>query len=431
MIFIFGLVVAAIITAVAQLALGIPLLFLRGFGLLWGDRRLWWTLAFVLTITTGWFLVASSHDYAVHQDSIHRGFVGFQKVGVVFGGVLVWVFGIVLFCFWGKKWRRPIAKIAPAMSVVCVAAIVAACAILPSAPAEIRASRAERDLQWVQALIARDLEEVARLAAREDVRWSHIEQIEASPVSYAIREKDANLLRALVESRPNSLARSEEVAQALAYGGDMDLLRLHLEIFEQHPKVKGECLCYAAERGREDFMAYLLDEGANPNFKVSQSALVKAVFGGHKSAVQRLLRRGADVNALSNSASPYTAETALQAAVQAKNPPMVEFLLSSGAETDLRHTGSMTPLMRAVRDRNLEVMRILLRAGASVGASDKRGNTALHIATQGHRTPDMQVVELLLASGSNPHIQNNHGFAPQVKILKTGGGSLGLLQQDR
>lgn len=52
-----------------------------------------------------------------------------------------------------------------------------------------------------------------------------------------------------------------------------------------------------------------------------------------------------------------------------------------------------TPLLKAVRSRNAEIVQLLMEKKAKVSASDKRGDTALHIAM---RSRSKTIVEILL-----------------------------------
>merc|ERR1719426_584040 len=60
-----------------------------------------------------------------------------------------------------------------------------------------------------------------------------------------------------------------------------------------------EPLRAAAEAGREDMVAELLDRGADPAPRRSESALHAAAVGGHEAALRLLLQRGASLEALS------------------------------------------------------------------------------------------------------------------------------------
>ena len=70
----------------------------------------------------------------------------------------------------------------------------------------------------------------------------------------------------------------------------------------------------------------------------------------------------------------------LHQAAKAGDAVEVERLLADGAELDERDGHGVTALGMAVGYNRLPVARILMAAGADVGMTDNRDNTALHYA---------------------------------------------------
>lgn len=71
-----------------------------------------------------------------------------------------------------------------------------------------------------------------------------------------------------------------------------------------------------------------------------------------------------------------------------------------------------TPLLKAVRSRNSEIVQLLLDKKAKVTAADKKGDTALHIAM---RARSKQIVEILLRNPKHSHLlyrPNRSGETP-------------------
>ena len=168
-----------------------------------------------------------------------------------------------------------------------------------------------------------------------------------------------------------------------------------------YTKVLNHSLCLAASQENTAAVARLLKRGANPNAvgvvpapdcdcdTDPLHALSLAVTNPPASCWEQmgpvvvpykeagvgtaalLLRAGADVNARDQDGS-----TAL---MLARTPPMVKFLLAHGAEVDLRNKNGDTALLRdAGSDRG--IVNALIAGGADVNAKDKRGRTALIIA---------------------------------------------------
>ena len=83
---------------------------------------------------------------------------------------------------------------------------------------------------------------------------------------------------------------------------------------------------------------------------------------------------------------------------------VVKYLLSMGADTNVRDNTNSSPLMYSVASNHLETSELLIEAGADINAKDFRGMTALHDASQyGY----LKMVELLLDYDASPNIKSN------------------------
>src|SRR5688572_7360039 len=91
------------------------------------------------------------------------------------------------------------------------------------------------------------------------------------------------------------------------------------------------------------------------------------------SAVQRLIKQGANVNAKND----YGATPMSEAAVTG-NAALLEALLKAGADAESPNADGQTALMVVARTGNVEAARVLIARGANVNAVEKwRGQTAL------------------------------------------------------
>lgn len=148
--------------------------------------------------------------------------------------------------------------------------------------------------------------------------------------------------------------RREAVAVLLAAGPDLDLFD-------------------AASVGDTAKVAAWLDKDPTQVNAYSSDGfypLGLAAFFGHPETVRLLLQRGADVTQV------------------ARNPMRVQ------------------PLHAAVGGKSLEVVRLVVEAGAPIDAQQQKGYTALHAAV--HRS-DAELVRYLLAHGADPKVQNEEG----------------------
>jgi len=111
------------------------------------------------------------------------------------------------------------------------------------------------------------------------------------------------------------------------------------------------------------------------------TALMWASFNGHTPVVAYLLDKGADVDA-----KDTNGRSALLYASSGPYPETVGLLLRKGAEVNIQgKSEGFTPLMMAASEGHINVVRILLLNGASVGIIDRDGDTASKFAREkGH-----------------------------------------------
>jgi ankyrin repeat protein len=96
----------------------------------------------------------------------------------------------------------------------------------------------------------------------------------------------------------------------------------------------------------------------------------------------------------------------LQLAVEANDLPTVNALLARGAELNIEDHEGATPLIAAVRNRNIEMVRRLLSAGAEVSRVNRSGETALLLATRCNTLP---IVKLLIEQHADVRIRDAVG----------------------
>jgi ankyrin repeat protein len=119
---------------------------------------------------------------------------------------------------------------------------------------------------------------------------------------------------------------------------------------------------------------------------------VDAARGDDLSAVRRLIKDHADVNATANDGS-----SALLWAAYHSNEDMTKALLAAGAVVDAANHYGVTPLLQASRNGDAAVIRALLDAGAEPTRWHAEGETPLMAAS---RTGKVEAVRLLISHGS-------------------------------
>jgi ankyrin repeat protein len=100
-----------------------------------------------------------------------------------------------------------------------------------------------------------------------------------------------------------------------------------------------------------------------------------------------------------NTRDPNTGETALHIVTRAHDATWLSFLLSRGANTEIKDRQGMTPLLAAAQTGDADSARLLITAGANVNALDNSGETALILAV---RNRDLVTGRMLVTAGANP-----------------------------
>ena len=194
----------------------------------------------------------------------------------------------------------------------------------------------------------------------------------------------------------------------------------------------------------ENYVRLLLDNDADPNYRVGDSALMCASRRGHLKVMKMLLEAGAEVNALSEEDT-----TALDKALQNRRYDAADLLIESGGELGPNNAVEFdlviastraslavvrvilnsskilittnlfneTPLVCAVRENRRDVVKELLRAGGSVKEKDLQGNQTLTVAAK-HNC--IQVMPVLIAAGAEVEERNKEGRTPLLEATKAG-----------
>ncbi len=166
----------------------------------------------------------------------------------------------------------------------------------------------------------------------------------------------------------------------------------------------------AAMSERHAVVAVLLAKGADPNLTgpAGVAPLGVAAFKGNGRVLDLLLARGADPNAVD-----ATGKSAITYAAARGFAEIVRRLLESGVDAKRTYGNDLTALMWAAGPDEgvgagaaLDVVALLLDAGAPIDAVDNRGRTALMTAAEfGHA----EIVEALLAHGADRGIKDGRG----------------------
>lgn len=142
-------------------------------------------------------------------------------------------------------------------------------------------------------------------------------------------------------------------------------------------------LMLACEKGAVEIAEFLLAQGADitQTNRDRETPLMKAAAAGSAALVRLLIERDAEVNAVSK-----TRESAIALAAGASHSlpkdqliEMVQILLQAGADPNVPNCET-TPLIEAVRNGHLDLLQVLLNAGARLEVGDRSEDTAVSLA---------------------------------------------------
>jgi len=220
-----------------------------------------------------------------------------------------------------------------------------------------------------------------------------------TPLHYAAYYKRNEAMRELVKLGGKINVRDGEgdtpLILAIKNGADTALIDLMIQLGADVNKGVTSPLVTAIGEGNEEIVWQLLSRGANPK----ESANNKSVTGplwlaaalGYPSVVRMLLKSGAEVN------SHPENENALDSAAMRGYLDIVCILLTAGADPNHRDSQGGTPIMFAVFSKRTEVVETLLKAGADVNAKSYDGRTALDRA---EREKSAKIINFLKQAGA-------------------------------
>ncbi|HKP37790.1 MAG TPA: ankyrin repeat domain-containing protein [Pyrinomonadaceae bacterium] len=155
----------------------------------------------------------------------------------------------------------------------------------------------------------------------------------------------------------------------------------------------------------------------SPSLEVS---LYVAACDGDLSKTEKLLKRGANVNA-----TDYRGYSALMVAeactTRPGRPELVELLIANGAEVNLQARDGSSAIMYAAKNSDIQAVKALLKSGALVNLADNEGETALIKAVRFSCEED--IIRALVDAGADLKATNHKGqSALSSTCLKSGLG---------
>ena len=164
-------------------------------------------------------------------------------------------------------------------------------------------------------------------------------------------------------------------------------------------------LMMACEKGSMDYITALIEAGADPNSTDvnGETYLHHSVRGGCSKEVLHIINdHGAHVNATNNKN-----QTALMLGTMQKNKDCINVLLKAGSNPNITDVDGNTCLQSlVVHECNIAILQAIIDHDAHVNATNKRGHSALMMASV---KGNIDAVNVLLKAGADPDITDANG----------------------
>jgi ankyrin repeat protein len=230
---------------------------------------------------------------------------------------------------------------------------------------------------------------------------------------FAAAVSSPSLLRLYLERGfpPIDAPRSAEspLVSAAYYGSPALLVRLIGSRRSLPAALMARALSAAAEAGDVPTMRFLIARGANPNKTGADDddfspPLVSAVLSGKAAAVNELLKYHPDVNA-EGAGGNAIATLLSKTQDKSEDQQILTALIAAGGNVNAaREEDGQTPVFSASDAPNsVDLLRILVKAGADVNARDEFGRTPLGACF------DMAYARALIDLGADVFARDNQG----------------------
>lgn len=146
----------------------------------------------------------------------------------------------------------------------------------------------------------------------------------------------------------------------------------------------------------------------------TKNKLILAVQADNLDEVKMLIAKGKRVNVRDRN---YDGNSPLHFAVENGNLEIVQILLNAGAKINFKNSEKRTPLMMLDEDATPELVNLLLRYGAQIELADKGKNTALMMAAS-YSSKD--VVQTLINAGASVNVVNKQGETALMHAAENG-----------
>lgn len=153
-----------------------------------------------------------------------------------------------------------------------------------------------------------------------------------------------------------------------------------------------------------------------------EESLRQAAYAGDLARVQELINPSGEELKEKVNVNSRSRKTPLLLAIQQKHLEVIKFLLANGADINQRRSvDGVTPLMTAVKAKDPIIVDFLIKNGARVNDINRDGETALYRSIEDANDLAEQrknIVQMLLAARANPNIATNAGATALSHLIK-------------
>ncbi|KAH8049346.1 hypothetical protein JL721_11711 [Aureococcus anophagefferens] len=235
--------------------------------------------------------------------------------------------------------------------------------------------------------------------------------VESDRSSLGSAGSDASDLEEL-QSHISSAAATLLEAGADHYNAVVDTLLRHGADIEAPDAVGRTPLHAAIDRGDFGLCGILMDRGADVNAVdyAGFSCLSLAARRGRVLIARSLVRRGAEVDLPGGRAAARRTSDDDNDADGTPEAAILQMLLERSVDGNVRDGRDMTPLMLAAKADRVDAVQALVNiADVDILATDKKGQTALHMAA---RVGSVKTVKALLKCGHDVRVMDHEGNQP-------------------
>jgi ankyrin repeat protein len=221
----------------------------------------------------------------------------------------------------------------------------------------------------------------------------------------AAENSDKDLIELLMEKESQCAGKAWPLPFAAGFEASaregklriFELLRKNSKILREDLELGNSLLAIASVNGHWKYAERLFELGFGQNSGklnwAGMRALKQAVKEGNKPMINALLRKAS----VTEDDEDGTEDTILMLAISDEDRYLAKLLLNRGADPDFSTRGRVTPLMKASRLGDTDMVKLLLFRGAEVNLRDEKDKSALDYANARKR---FKIIELLKASGA-------------------------------